>query len=135
MAWKRSFSKPVCPPSTPSTDPVLEGYTRMNRPKRVRQVYAELQLAVGDLATASELLQAAADIVALLDPAVPAAPQFRLHVGGLPFEQWALDVAMADGGWRVMSHESDVIRPLFDVERDAVSDQIEFEHWMMEHAA
>ena len=99
------------------------------------EVYAELHLAVGGLATSSELLRAAADIVELSEPSRQEKPRFRLHVGGLPFEQWPLDVAMADGGWRVMSHEREVIRSLYDEERDAVSDQIEIEHWMMEHAA
>ena len=42
---------------------------------------------------------------------------------------------MADGGWRIMSHEYEVMHSLYDEERDAVSDQIEIEHWMMEHAA
>lgn len=107
----------------------------MKRPQRVRAVFAELQQEVGELATASELLRAAADIVELFDPAEPDAPRFKLHVGGVPFDQWALDAAMADGGWRIMCLESDVIRPLFDEERDAVSDRIEFEHWMMEQAA
>ena len=40
----------------------------MNRPQRVREVFAVLQLAVSELGTDSELLQAAADIVELLDP-------------------------------------------------------------------
>lgn len=107
----------------------------MNRPQRIRRVYAELQRTVGDLGTAPELLQAAADMVEVMNPTRVDDPRFSLRAGGLPFDQWSLDVAMADGGWRVMSYEADVVRNLFDDERDSVSDQIEVEHWLMEHAA
>jgi hypothetical protein len=107
----------------------------MNRPQRIRRVYAELQRTVGDLATGPELLQAAADLVELVNPSRADDSRFSLRTGGLPFEQWSLDVAMADGGWRVMSRESEVVRNLFEDERDGISNEIEVEHWLMEHAA
>lgn len=107
----------------------------MNRPQRIRRVYAELQRTAGEVASKPELLRAAADLVEIIDPPRGDDPRFSLRIGGLPFDQWSLDVAMADGGWRVMSHETDVVRNLFDDERDSVSNQIEVEHWLMEHAA
>ena len=107
----------------------------MNRPQRVRQVYAELQRSVGDLATKSELLRAAADLVDVVDQRRLKGSKFSLRTGGQSFEQWPLDRAMADGGWRVLAHETDVVRSLFEDERDSISSQIELDHWMMEHAA
>jgi hypothetical protein len=107
----------------------------MTRSKRVREVFLELKRTVGDLATTPELLQAAADLVELLDPVRPDRSGFDLRIGGLPFERWSLDVAMADGGWRVLNHEKDTVRELFDGERDSVSNDLEVQHWMMEHAA
>ena len=76
----------------------------MNKATKVRQVYHELRQVVGDRASAREVLEYAHSLVKLFatDDAVPACD---LRTGGLPFENWALDVAFADGGWRVFLYE------------------------------
>jgi len=107
----------------------------MNRPELIRRVYAELNQSVGTQASSSELLQVSADLVELMDAAGANDPQFSLRTGGVPFDQWTLDVAMADGGWRVMSREQDIVRPLYADERDSISNGIEVEQWLTEHAA
>ena len=107
----------------------------MNRALRVRAVYAELQQSIGEAMAASELLRAASGIVDCLESEEPGAARAEFYTGGLPFEQWGIDRAMADGGWRVMSLEADVVRTLCDGDRDAVSNDIEVQHWLMEHAA
>ena len=76
----------------------------MNRPQQVRAVFQELRRTVGDRFSARELLEQAAALVDLF--AVPEDnTRFELHRGGVPFEEWSLDVAMADGGWRILNDE------------------------------
>ena len=76
----------------------------MNRPQQVRAVFQELRRTVGDRFSARELLEQAAALVDLF--AVPEDnTRFELRRGGLPFEEWSLDVAMADGGWRILNDE------------------------------
>jgi hypothetical protein len=76
----------------------------MNRPQQVRAVFQELRRTVGDHFTARELLEQAAALVDLFtvkeDPS-----RFELRTGGVPFEEWSLDIAMADGGWRILNYE------------------------------
>ena len=76
----------------------------MNRPQQVRAVFQELRRTVGDRFSARELLEQAAALVDLF--AVPEDnTRFELRRGGVPFEEWSLDVAMADGGWRILNDE------------------------------
>lgn len=76
----------------------------MNRPQQVRAVFQELRRTVGDRFSARELLEQAAALVDLF--AVPEDnTRFELRRGGVPFEEWSLDVAMADGGWRILNYE------------------------------
>lgn len=76
----------------------------MNRPQQVRAVFQELRQTVGDRFGARELLEHAASLVDLFavedDPS-----RFELRTGGVPFEEWSLVAAMADGGWRILNHE------------------------------
>lgn len=76
----------------------------MNRARRVREVYLELRRELGDRAPLRELLECAASLVELFDEE-ESDPQFELWTGGVPFDCWALDLALADGGWRVMGRE------------------------------
>jgi hypothetical protein len=76
----------------------------MNRPQQVRAVFQELRRTVGDRFTARELLEQAAALVDLFT--VPEdQSRFELRTGGVPFEEWGLDAAMADGGWRILNYE------------------------------
>jgi hypothetical protein len=83
----------------------------MTRSTQIREVYAELRHALGNQISAREALEAAASIVDLfLIDEEEQAPGFDLYVGGMPFCQWALDVAISDGGWRVLRYELEQAR-------------------------
>lgn len=76
----------------------------MNRAQQVREVFLELRQALGNQVTPAEVLSCAASLVELFSEDDDG-PQFSLRTGGLPFEMQALDVAFADGGWKVLSRE------------------------------
>lgn len=76
----------------------------MNRTARVLAVYRELRQSVGFGVPSSEVLSCAASLVELFS-ADADEPRFDTRLGGLPFEHQAVDVAFADGGWRVLSLE------------------------------
>jgi hypothetical protein len=76
----------------------------MNRSQRVQQIYRELRRAAPGQIPARELVRCAAELVGLYDMDDDTT-RFELRTGGIPFENQALDVAFADGGWRVMYYE------------------------------
>lgn len=78
----------------------------MNRPRLVREVYFELRRALAGRASPKEILESAAALVDLFTQPEDSGPQFESRPGGVPFGQWALDMAFADGGWRVMGYET-----------------------------
>lgn len=88
----------------------------MNRPRLVREVYFEMRRALAGRASSREILESAAALVELFTQPEDDRPQFDLRMGGVPFEQWALDVAFADGGWRVMGYETHLQEDLLEEE-------------------
>lgn len=88
----------------------------MNRPRLVREVYFELRRSMAGNASLGEILESASALVELFTQPEDSGPQFNLRTGGLPFDQWALDAAFADGGWRVMGHETHLQEELLDEE-------------------
>ena len=88
----------------------------MNRPRLVREVYFEIHRALAGRASPREILESAAALVDLFTQPEDDGPQYVLRVGGVPFERWALDVAFADGGWRVMSYETHLREDLLEEE-------------------
>lgn len=76
----------------------------MNRAQRIREIFRELRRSTPRDVAASELLACAAGLVELFDDDSDQS-RFEQRTGGLPFENQALDVAFADGGWRVLYHE------------------------------
>ncbi len=89
----------------------------MTRSTQIREVFAELRHALGDRISARDALEAAASLVDLfVIDEDDEGPQFDLRYGGMPFSQWALDVALADGGWRVLGHELDQARVIEEQE-------------------
>jgi hypothetical protein len=88
----------------------------MNRPTQIRDVFRELRAVLGSGVSAREILECAALIVDVAsDPAKE--PEYDTVEGRLPFSQWALDMAIADGGWRVLYHETDLSQETEDEER------------------
>jgi hypothetical protein len=88
----------------------------MNRPRLVREVYSEMRRALAGRASPREILESAAALVELFTQPEDDGPQFDLRTGGVPFGQWALDVAFADGGWRVMGYETRLHENLLEEE-------------------
>jgi hypothetical protein len=69
--------------------------------QQIREVYRELRHSAPSTVPARELLRCASELVDLFDSEHDSS-RFELRTGGLPFENQALDVAFADGGWRVL---------------------------------
>lgn len=88
----------------------------MNRPEKVRRVYAELRKAhAGDI-SAHELLRVSAKLVDLSEGR-GRQPRARQGTQRPMFEELPLDRAFSDGGWRVMEHESRRMAQLYGDER------------------
>lgn len=88
----------------------------MNRSRLVREVYHELRRALAGHTSPQEALESAAALVDLFTLPEEASPQYDLRTGGLPMGMWPLDVAFADGGWRVMGYETRLLEELEDDE-------------------
>lgn len=88
----------------------------MTRPQLVREVYFELRRSMAGRASPREMLESAAALVELFSQPEDYAPAFDLRTGGRAFDEWALDIAFADGGWRVLGHETHLQEELLDEE-------------------
>lgn len=73
----------------------------MQRSKKVNAIYAELRQALGDLASPAEIFEFATELIEIAG-ADSTEPRFDLRVGVPQFEDWPVDSALADGGWRLM---------------------------------
>ena len=78
----------------------------MQRPNLIRNVYVELRNTVGNRLTPRETLEQAVALVELFAEDGDEGPGFDDHTGRLPFANQGLDLAMADGGWRVLNYEA-----------------------------
>ena len=108
----------------------------MNRPNLIRSIYAELREVAGEVANDAELLKVAAAVVEAADPdARGNLRNLSGRTGGLPFDRWALDRAMADGGWRILRYETELGTCVYGDEVESDSSDLEFKQWMMENAA
>ena len=89
----------------------------MNRSQQVRAIFRELRRSVGTRATSKEILECAAALVDLFDND-DRSSGYVDRMGGLPFDNWALDVAMADGGWRILRYETERERGLAEEDEE-----------------
>jgi hypothetical protein len=106
----------------------------MNRPTLVRRIYAELRVAAPATISSAELLHAANEIAeAYASRDRNSRANATYYTGSTPFECWALDRAMADGGWRVLGYESGLTRDVFDDQTS--SEEFDLDSWITEHAA
>lgn len=111
-------------PSSKVAVPLLQstsGRSRAGRPQQIRDVFAELRRAVGDIAPAGELLRAASELVGLFHADEFEEASCSMHLGGLPFECWSVDRVMGHATWRVVGFESDLFDEVRNEERDPVS--------------
>jgi len=100
----------------------------MNRSAQIREVYAELRFALGESLSEFETLEHATALVNLFAMDGEDAAKFELNVGGVPFNQWALDIALADGGWRVLGSEPWLIR---EIEEEEEYEQLMYQNFSM----
>ena len=91
----------------------------MNRPQRVRAVYAELRQAAPGSIPSGTLLEYANQLVDAFYEEEE--PRFELHTGRPSIDHLAIDAVLADGGWRVLDRHS--ARGL-DGDDDAVNDPL-----------
>jgi len=84
----------------------------MNKATKVRVIYRELRTTLGEQVPAGEILQAATKLVEL-DDAEKFGAVRSIREQRATFEELPLDVALADGGWRVLSRESNIINATF----------------------
>ncbi len=106
----------------------------MNRPSLVRTIYTELRSVADADVSAAELLRAASEIAeAYHSTTRDHDPGLTYYTGGIPFDLWAVDRAMADGGWRILRYESALAQR--DFEDQPASEAIAIKEWMMENAA
>ncbi len=76
----------------------------MRRSEKITAIYRELRQAVGLKATAAEVLACASSLVDLFS-LEDEAPGYDPRTGRQPFDMLPVDVALADGGWRILSRE------------------------------
>jgi hypothetical protein len=110
----------VLAPGTSRT-PENAGEIAVVQSRQIRAVYAELRRHAGKLVSDREVLVCAASLVELFSD-VDEGPVFDLRAGGQSIGQWALDVAFADGGWRVMGYETAL--------EEAIEAEEEKERWL-----
>jgi len=100
----------------------------------VRSIYAELRSVSEAGVTSVELLSVASKITEAYHSATHSSdPGPTYYTGGIPFDRWALDRAMADGGWRIFRYELERVQPNFEDQPN--SETIAIKEWMMENAA
>ena len=76
----------------------------MNRPQKVKQVYAELRRTLGPAAKPSELLECAATLVSISEKQV-GVPRCATNEGRTPFEELPLDQLYTRYPWKLVCQE------------------------------
>jgi len=106
----------------------------MNRPGLVRKIYAELRSANDADVGSAELLRAASEIAdAYRITTEKRDPGLTYYTGGVPFDQWPLDRAMSDGGWRILRYEMELGE--IEFEEPPTGEAAALRDWWMENAA
>ena len=76
----------------------------MNKPKKVRQIYAELQRVYGGEIPTHELLECASLIADAADYTISPSPKTVFH-GRTSFSELPVDEVMERWSWRIVSQE------------------------------
>ena len=85
----------------------------MNRPQKVRAIFQELKSALGSEIPTTELLEAASAMVSIHDRVTDSTPKASIADNDRSFESIETGIAMADGGWRVMDKERELMRNFY----------------------
>ena len=76
----------------------------MNNPKKVRQIYAELQRVYGGEIPTHELLECASLIADASEDSISPSPK-TVHHGRTPFAELPVNEVMERWSWRIVSQE------------------------------
>lgn len=107
---------------------------KMNRPNLIRKIYAELRDSAVPEESSSDLLLAATEIAELyLASGKSQRGRATYYTGGIPFDFWSVDRAIADGGWRLLRTESELVNAVFGGGSHA--DDFEVAQWLQENVA
>ena len=105
----------------------------MSKAKKVQQVFALLNARAPEgYASHGQLLTDANSLVNLFDEPSND-PYFEMRIGGRHFDQWATDVAMNKGPWRLVSEERCVVE-VFELEDERFEDVFRQAKYLMEYA-
>lgn len=87
----------------------------LSKPEKIRQVYNEFKRVFGEDLPAGVLLKRAAKFVAYIDKANEVESEF-LRTTDSRASTPCVDVALADGGWKLLVRERDWVESCFDDE-------------------
>ena len=88
------------------------------------------------LLKAKELVSfVSADLTERTDKSPSSRNGFSLRLGRVPFDLLETDIAMNDGGWRVMGKENLLMGDFYEEDGDPISSQLYIDEWLLEHAA
>jgi hypothetical protein len=80
------------------------GENRMNRPQKVKEIYSELRLMLGDKYSPQELLESAALLIEVVEDDYSMTFD-KLQDFYVPFKEKSVDEIIATDGWNVLSNE------------------------------
>ena len=106
----------------------------MNRPKKVRAIFNEIQPSLKDDFTSEEILKFAADFLKTTEYEDPGA-RIRLVSSRTGFDELDVDQAIADGGWKVMAREKQMMSDLYSEEHSFETYEINFNEVGLDIAA
>lgn len=85
----------------------------MNNPQKIREIYLELKIALGDSESDSDLLKAASELVQSFNQKLDNTPKTSIAEFRRDFLSLDLTSAMADGGWQIMRRESELMHNFY----------------------
>ena len=76
----------------------------MNRPQKIKEIYRELRMMLGEKFPAHELLESATLLVEVVEDDYSMTAD-RLQDFWIPFREKSVDEVIANDGWKVLSNE------------------------------
>jgi hypothetical protein len=84
----------------------------MNRSSRIKQLYHEIRGTLGPEISSKEALQLAAHLIDVVDER-DTVPGAQITEQRATFDELRVDQAFADGGWKVLNCEKEIVRANF----------------------
>ena len=105
------------------------------RPQKVFTVFAEFRRVAPEEVPSRLVLEKAKAFVDLLTPDESKLGGYLQGPGAIPFDLLGIDQGMADGGWRVMNREREIMHAAFEDERDQIANDLYVSEWLSERVA